>query len=77
MEAIFDAGFSIVNAHPVKAEMSVAAPKSQAKEPIQLDILLVCKKKEQDSRLPLALFAALNNATERAYQKLSRLAELA
>lgn len=30
--------------------MSVAAPKSQAKEPINLDILLVCRKAEEDRR---------------------------
>ncbi|MCQ3976486.1 MAG: hypothetical protein DPW09_23895 [Anaerolineae bacterium] len=76
VEAVYDAGFSIVNAHPVKAEMSVAAPKSQAKEPIQLDILLVCKKKEQDRRLTLDSSAALNDTTKRAYQKLSRLAQI-
>ncbi|MGH9424739.1 MAG: adenine-specific DNA methylase, partial [Terriglobia bacterium] len=52
VEAVFGAGFSVVNAHPVKAEMSVAAPKSQAKEPIQLDIVLVCRPSEQDSRIP-------------------------
>ena len=38
------AGFTVVNSQPVKAEMSVAAPKSQAKEPIQLDIIIVCRK---------------------------------
>jgi len=43
-EAMLGAGFVIVNSHPVKAEMSVAAPKSQAKEPIQLDIIIVCRK---------------------------------
>jgi putative DNA methylase len=42
--AVLGAGFVVVNAHPVKAEMSVATPKAQAKEPIQLDILLVCRK---------------------------------
>jgi putative DNA methylase len=42
--AIHGAGFVVVNSQPVKAEMSVATPKSQAKEPIQLDIILVCKK---------------------------------
>lgn len=42
--AILGAGFVVVNSHPVKAEMSVATPKSQAKEPIQLDIILVCRK---------------------------------
>jgi putative DNA methylase len=44
-EAILGAGFLVVNSHPVKSEMSVAAPKSQAKEPIQLDIIVVCRKR--------------------------------
>ena len=43
-EATQGAGFTIINSHPVKAEMSVATPKSQAKDPIQLDIILVCRK---------------------------------
>lgn len=43
-EATFGAGFVVVNSQPVKAEMSVATPKAQAKEPIQLDIILVCRK---------------------------------
>ena len=43
-DAIIGAGFAVVNSHPVKAEMSVATPKSQAKEPIQLDIIIVCRK---------------------------------
>ncbi len=42
--AILGAGFIVVNSHPVKSEMSVAAPKAQAKEPIQLDIIIVCRK---------------------------------
>ncbi len=43
--AILGAGFVVVNTHPVKAEMSGATPKSQSKEPIQLDIIIVCRKK--------------------------------
>jgi putative DNA methylase len=43
-EAVLGAGFVVVNTHPVKSEMSVATPKSQAKEPIQLDIIIVCRK---------------------------------
>jgi len=39
------AGFGITAAHPVKAEMSVAMPKRQAREPIDLDIILVCRKR--------------------------------
>jgi putative DNA methylase len=42
--AVTLAGFDIVAAHPVKAEMSVASPKSAAKNPINLDSILVCKK---------------------------------
>lgn len=43
-DAILGAGFVVVNAHPVRSEMSVATPKAQAKEPIQLDIVVVCRK---------------------------------
>ncbi|MFO3797195.1 MAG: DNA methyltransferase, partial [Anaerolineales bacterium] len=43
--ALMNAGFDVVASHPVKAEMSVAMPKQQAKEPIDLDILLVCRKR--------------------------------
>lgn len=76
IEAVFGAGFSVINAHPVKAEMSVAAPKSQAKEPIQLDIMLICKKKEQDECSFLGASEALEKAKERAYAKLNRLTSI-
>jgi putative DNA methylase len=45
--ALINSGFIPVNAHPVKSEMSVAMPKSQAKEPIQLDTIVVCRKSEE------------------------------
>jgi len=44
LEALMSAGFAITAAHPIKAEMSVAMPKHQAKEPIDLDIVVVCRK---------------------------------
>jgi adenine-specific DNA methylase len=44
LEALMSAGFTITAAHPIKAEMSVAMPKHQAKEPIDLDIIVVCRK---------------------------------
>ncbi|MCY4344947.1 MAG: DNA methyltransferase [Gammaproteobacteria bacterium] len=47
LEALMRAGFGISAAHPIKAEMSVAMPKRQAKEPIDLDIILVCRKRFQ------------------------------
>jgi len=43
--AIVKAGFYIHKAYPVKAEMSVATPKNSAKSPINLDALMVCKKR--------------------------------
>jgi len=45
LKALMDAGFAVVAAHPIKAEMSGATPKHQAKEPIDLDIILVCRKR--------------------------------
>ena len=47
--AIVGAGFVVINSHPVKAEMSVATPKTQAKEPIQVDIVIVCRKLDSTS----------------------------
>lgn len=52
--AVTKAGFDIVAAHPVKAEMAVATPKSLSKEPINIDAILVCKKGQ---RLSLAINA--------------------
>ena len=49
-EAVVGAGFSIIQSQPVKSEMSVAAPKSQAKQPINLDMLIVCRKRQMDRR---------------------------
>jgi putative DNA methylase len=42
--ALLGADFRVINSQPVKSEMSVATPKSQAKEPIQLDIIIACRK---------------------------------
>jgi len=47
LRALMEAGFGITATQPVKAEMSVAMPKHQAKEPIDLDIIIVCRKRSQ------------------------------
>lgn len=47
LKAIIDSGFVVVAAHPIKAEMSGATPKHQANEPIDLDIILVCRKRNE------------------------------
>ncbi len=68
-EAVLGSGFFVVNTQPVKAEMSVATPKSQAKEPIQLDIVIVCRKQGMTEwRRP-----SVNQAIESARAKLRRL----
>ena len=46
-KALREARFSVMTSYPVHAEMKVASPKTSAKEPISLDMILVCKKQEQ------------------------------
>ncbi len=70
--AVLQAGFSFVQAQPIKAEMSVATPKSQANSPIDLDIFLVCKKQGQDQRDFLANDAAIKCAYQVAASKIKR-----
>lgn len=72
-QAIWGAGFRIVNAHPVKAEMSVATPKFQTKEPIQLDIILICRKQEFMPKMTAG--CSRTDALDRASAKLRRLAK--
>jgi putative DNA methylase len=62
-EAILGAGFVVVNTQPVKAEMSVATPKSQTKEPIQLDIIIVCRKETVAGSRRQSITQALQSAT--------------
>ena len=45
LKALMLSGFGITAAHPIKSEMSVAVPKRQAREPIDLDIIIVCRKR--------------------------------
>ncbi|MBI4332208.1 MAG: DUF1156 domain-containing protein [Chloroflexi bacterium] len=74
--AIVGSEFSVVNAHPVKSEMSVATPKSQAKEPIQMDVILVCRKREFDQREPVPVSQALALAIAKSTEKARRLTSI-
>ena len=47
LAALMTAGFCITAVQPVKSEMSVAMPKRQAKEPIDLDIIVACRKRSE------------------------------
>ena len=74
LHAVMEAGFRIEACHPVKAELSVAAPKHQAKAPINFDIIIVCRKRRYgltagDEREDLRL----SWAVERAEVQISRL----
>ena len=47
LQALMQSGFRITASQPIKSEMSIAMPKQQAKEPIDLDIIIVCRKRGQ------------------------------
>lgn len=72
-DAVVEAGLSFANCHPLKAELSVAAPKAQAKEPIQLDVVLVCRKGTVDTRKRADAKVALARAIGHAKLKVMRL----
>lgn len=71
LEALLKAGFTITAAHPIKAEMSVAMPKQQAKEPIDLDVILVCRKASAVPASP-ARWSAVAVAASAQVQRLRR-----
>ncbi len=70
--AVLHAGFRLVQAQPVKAEMSVAMPKLAAKSPIDLDVLMVCRKAAGDRRGLSAPDEALTTAEQAAGEKVLR-----
>ena len=70
LKALMRTGFAITATQPIKAEMSVAMPKHQAKEPIDLDIIVVCRKR---SRLNTRTWReGINNVTARSAQDQAR-----
>jgi len=73
LEATLRAGFAIVATHPIKAEMAVAAPKNQAKEPIDLDVILVCRKRESVAMRPEDVGLLLEAARAEAAGQIARL----
>jgi putative DNA methylase len=70
--AVVGAGFSFIQSQPVKSEMSVAAPKTQAKEPIDLDVLFVCRKKNEDKRAWISIQQALLRSEKLTASKMLR-----
>lgn len=72
--AVYGAGFTIVQAHPVRAELATATPKSQAKEPILIDAIIVCRKQSNDKRVCRNADNAARQAILTATEQLRRLA---
>ena len=72
-KAVIGAGFEFEQSYPVKSEMSVAAPKSQAKEPIDLDVILICRKREANMCAPSMAQEALRRAVGHALRQVERL----
>ena len=73
LHALTVAGFAIVAAHPIKAEMSVAMPKNQAREPIDLDIIVVCRDRQGFRTLTLTYKDAWTRAVQVAGEQIDRL----
>lgn len=74
LKAVLAGGFCIVACHPVKAEMSVATPKHQAKAPIDFDIILVCRKRlSTPGKAKAVSDLDLNSALEKAEAQVRRL----
>jgi len=72
LEAIVNSGFAIVATHPITAEMSVAKPKLQAKEPVDLDIIIVCRKRETTSTEVPDSKKIIKNALDEATGQIAR-----
>lgn len=72
-EAVMGAGYEFVQAYPIRSEMSVAVPKSQTKQPINYDIILVCRKCGFVERRRNEQTVALNLATVFATFKVAQL----
>lgn len=71
MQALARAGFTATAMHPIKGEMSVAAPKHGAREPSTLDTVVVCREASHAEAL------IGDSAEEAAEWATDRLTELA
>jgi len=71
LRALVNSGFAIVATHPIKSEMSVATPKSQAKSPIDIDIIIVCRKRDR-VELKDSLVDTLKSATRNTGNQVQR-----
>lgn len=75
LRSLMQAGFVVTAIHPVRAELSRAVPKSQAKQPILYDVIVVCRKREyfQAKRETVGNEDPVKRALESARAQLERL----
>lgn len=69
LAALQEGGYRVVATHPVKSEMTVATPKSQAREPISIDLIIVCRKADTLSEEP----PSYDDLQERANRQVARM----
>jgi len=74
LTALHQAGFTVSAAQPIKSEMSVGQPKHQTKEPIDLDVVLVCRKRGMVSHSSIVGPSSLAEAARTAQAQASRFA---
>lgn len=72
LSSLIRAGFYVSAVQPIKAEMSVAAPKAQASEPIDLDVIVVCRKRTARTLPPVLFPLLLKDATAEAESQVRR-----
>jgi hypothetical protein len=73
LDSLLSANFRIVRCHPIKSEMSVAAPKHQAREPIDIDMILICRKSSSNPIQPHDSHSLLAQAVHEAKDQIDRL----
>ena len=74
LQAVMESGFQIQTCYPIKSEMAVAKPKHQAKEPINFDVIMVCRfRKSEVARIHAAEILDLSGALERAETQVRKL----
>lgn len=74
--ALHASSFRVVAVYPVKSEMSVGRPKLQAKEPIDLDVIVVCRKRGAPAPLRDAPPDLVRAAEERTAEAVRRFNDL-
>jgi len=73
LESLVSAGFRVVQVHPVKSEMSVATPKHQSRQPIDYDMVFVCRKTVEREHQRVSAEDVVEDALRRASAQVNRL----